>query len=81
MRQKGGVKMDVQKFKAMLVERGVKPADMAKLLNIDISTYYRKVQKNKFLIEEVQLIVDKLCISNSDAIEIFLDKKSQICDK
>ena len=72
--------MDVQKFKAILVEKGLKPIDVAKLLNIDISTYYRKVQKNKFLIEEVQLIVDSLKISNSDAIEIFLNNKSQKCD-
>lgn len=48
--------------------------EMAKVIGRDLTTFYRKMNgENKFNVEEVNAIRNKLNLSNKKTIEIFLD--------
>lgn len=67
--------MDVLKFKAKMVEKGVSIENIARVINVNASTFYRKLSKENgdvFSIKEVKKIKEKLELSNQEAIEIFL---------
>lgn len=52
------------KFKAWLVEHEIKQAEVAELLNIDISNANQKINGNQpFTLEQVKLICQKYSIS------------------
>ena len=52
------------KFKAWLVEHEIKQAEVAELLNIDISNANQKINGNQpFTLEQVKLICQKYGIS------------------
>lgn len=75
MRQKGEILMlDVNKLKGKITENGLNITDIAKALNINPSTFYRKMKKNSFEIGEVDVIVDKLKLSREDANSIFFSQ-------
>ena len=64
--------MNVSKLKAKIVEKNLRAVDIAKMLNVDISTYYRKLQGlAKFNIEEASMLKTKLGLSDEEASEIF----------
>lgn len=59
-------------FKAALVARGVSQSDLAKHLQLDQSTIYRKIQANgNFSREEINSIIDYLGLSSAEYKEIF----------
>lgn len=61
--------LNVNKFKALLVERGKTQAEIAKELGITENTMTRKIQKGIFLSDEISLMIDILEIENP--MEIF----------
>ena len=72
MRQEEVNKVNVSKLKAKIVEKNLRAVDIAKMLNVDISTYYRKLQGlAKFNIEEASMLKTKLGLSDEEASEIF----------
>ena len=66
--------LDVNKLKGKITENGLNITDIAKALNINPSTFYRKMKKNSFEIGEVDVIVDKLKLSREDANSIFFSQ-------
>ena len=61
-------------FNAQLARRGVKKNELAKVLGIEYTTLYRKVEENgKFTREEMAKIIDYLGIE--DPVSIFLPTK------
>ncbi len=64
--------IDVQKLKGKIRERGTTQEALAKALEIDRSTFYRKMrQGGNFTIKEVNLIVLALHLNKNEAISIF----------
>ena len=76
--RKGGSVMNISKFKDMLKEKGVTNDYIARILNINPSTLYRRFATNgdSFTIGEIHSMVDKIPLSTEEAIEIFLPAKS-----
>lgn len=65
---------DERKFKAQLVLKGMSMKQLAKALNINESTLYRKIQQNgAFTREEINRIIDLLGIEHPE--EIFFAQK------
>ena len=64
--------MDILRGK--MVERRVSPEDMAKNLNIDISTFYRKMKSEgiNFTVGQMHKIVEVLNLTSEEAASIFL---------
>ena len=50
--------MSDRRLKAKCVELNVTTDELAKALNISVSTYYRKLQKNTFTVKEVSDIAN-----------------------
>lgn len=74
--------VDVNKLRGKIVEKGFSQQELAQSIGIDRSTFYRKMKNNgDFSIGEVAEIAKVMQLSNEEAIEIFLSKKSQKCDK
>lgn len=63
--------MSERRLKAKCVELNVSSDELAKALNISVSTYYRKLSKNTFTVKEVSDIADYLNLSNDDVLHIF----------
>lgn len=73
--------VDVNKLRGKIVERGFSQQELAQSIGIDRSTFYRKMKNNgDFSIGEVAEIAKVMQLSNEEAIEIFLSKKSHKCD-
>lgn len=73
--------VDVNKLRGKIVERGFSQQELAQSIGIDRSTFYRKMKNNgDFSIGEVAVIAKVMQLSNEEAIEIFLSKKSHKCD-
>lgn len=64
-----------EKLKKKLAEKGISMYQMAKELNIDVSTLYRKLKKNSFEIAEAQKIVSVLGLTAEEANDIFFNHK------
>lgn len=66
--------IDTSALKMKMSSRGVTVSDLAKILNIDESTYYRRMSNDgdTFTVGEVQKIVETLRMSKRDATAIFL---------
>lgn len=69
--------MDLLKEK--MRTKNVSIDELAKALNIDVSTFYRKLKSNgeNFTVGQIHKIVEVLNLSNSDASAIFLWQISQ----
>lgn len=70
---KGGDKMNVDKLKVKLFEKGKTYADVAKVLDISITAVANKMnKKSKFDCAEATIISDWLKLSFQDRGDIFL---------
>ena len=74
--------VNVNKLKGKIVEKGFSVEMIAKGINMDVSTLYRKLQNNgeKFTIKEADLITDFLLLDCSEATSIFLVSLSHKCE-
>lgn len=63
--------IDKDKLKKAIANKGLTIATVSKKLDINPSTFFRKINKNAFLIKEAYQICEILDLSNKDAIEIF----------
>ncbi|EOW2617735.1 XRE family transcriptional regulator [Enterococcus faecalis] len=71
--------INVAKLKGLIVERGTTQQAVADSIGIDRSTFYRKMKKGgDFSIEEAKGIKEQVPLSDAEAIEIFLAKKSHL---
>lgn len=66
--------IDTVALKMRMSAKGITVSDLAKILGIDESTYYRRMSNDgdTFTVWEVQKIVETLRISKRDATAIFL---------
>jgi len=76
-RKKGVVKMfNENKFKGAVVAAGKTTSDVADALNINLTTLYRKLQRDgDFSREEIQKVKEFLNLSSEEANEIFFADK------
>lgn len=71
--------MNANKIKAKIVECGMTQGEVAKIIGISANSFTRKLLgKRDFLLSEVIALCSVLNFDNPE--EIFLDKKSQICN-
>lgn len=65
--------MDINKLKGKLVEKQVNVETLANMIGIDRSSMYRKLNNaEKITIGEALKIKSVLCLSDSEASDIFL---------
>ena len=69
--------VNVSKLKGKMVEKGLTGAIISEKLNIDQSTFYRKLKENgvTFTLDQVFLIVEVLELSTKEAVEIFFTQE------
>ena len=72
--------LNTNMLKGKLVEKGITISELSKKLNINQSTFYRKMKKNSFKIFETDIMMDVLELTPTEANKIFFDKKSHLCD-
>ena len=66
--------MKVQKLKAKIIERGYNVEELAKSIDIDRSSMYRKLNNiEKISIGEAKKIKSALAMTDAEANEIFLN--------
>lgn len=67
--------VNVEKLKYKVKEKGMNVEGLAEAMGIDRSTLYRKLQKRgeDISIREASLIVEKLELSESEAVAIFFN--------
>lgn len=71
--------MNANKIKAKIVECGMTQGEVAQIIGISANSFSRKLLgKRDFLLSEVIALCSVLNFDNPE--EIFLDKKSQICN-
>ncbi len=72
--------MKTEKFKKVLSDKNITIKEVAAIIGVDDSTFYRKMQckGKKFTIEQVTKLVKKLELSISEANDIFLMIDSHI---
>lgn len=65
--------INVLKLKGKIVEAGMNISKLSKELNIDRSTFYRKLNEDgtEFTIKEVNIMIQKLKLSFEDVQNIF----------
>ena len=65
--------MNINKLKGKIVEQGLNIEQVADMIGVDRSTFYRKMNNaDKITIGEAARIKDALMLSDSDAYDIFL---------
>lgn len=76
MRIKKGGHMDYDLLKEELEKKNISYEEMARCLNMSVSTFYRKIgnQTSPFSIRDADIIKKKLNISRNKAAIIFFDK-------
>lgn len=69
--------MDAEKLKKIMEKKNISAQEMATATDMDISTWYRKIQKNgeTFNIREMDLIIKKLKIDKTEAASLFFGEK------
>ena len=70
--------VNVEKLREKMAEKNVSNEDMARLMGIDTSTFYRKLKSDgiNFTVGQMHTIADVLDLSNEDTTSIFLWKNS-----
>lgn len=58
-------------LKNTLREKSISISKMSEMLNIDASTFYRKIKNNSFEIRQADIMVKVLGLSSSEATQIF----------
>lgn len=73
---KKGDGMNIEKMKLFMKEHDIKPRDVAEATNVDISTWFRKMQRkgDTITIKEMNDIIDAFEIPKAEAAEIFFDE-------
>lgn len=68
---------DIKKLRAKMVEKGISVEVLAKIIDKDRATFYRKLRSSgdSFTIREANLIVDALKLNAKEATAIFFDEK------
>lgn len=71
------MKINVRLLNEERTKRGVTVRDLARNLDMDPSTYYRKIKKGggSFTIRQVQKIADVLSLSECECNKIFFGEK------
>ena len=65
--------MNINKLKGKIVEKGLNIEQVADMIGVDRSTFYRKMNNaDKITIGEASRIKDALMLSDNDAYDIFL---------
>lgn len=73
--------INVAKLKGLIVERGTTQQAVADSIGINRSTFYRKMKNGgEFTIAEAKKIKEEIPLTDDEAIEIFLAKKSRLCN-
>lgn len=74
--------MDVCKVKARMRQMSISVEDVAQALQIDQSTYYRKIasEGDCFSLAQVKRFAELLQLSGWEAAEIFLGQYSHKCE-
>lgn len=69
--------IEVNRIKKKMMELDVTVKDMAQVIGVDESTFYRKLKKNgsTFSVEQAQKIAEHLNLSESEACAIFFNQK------
>lgn len=69
--------MNAEKLKGYMKQNGISPEELAPAANMDISTWYRKLQKHgdSFTVKEMNEIILFTKMKLSDAAEIFFDEE------
>lgn len=70
--------INVAKLKGLIVERGTTQQAVADSIGIDRSTFYRKMKKVEIFYRRGKGIKEQVPLSDAEAIEIFLAKKSHL---
>lgn len=68
--------VNILKLKGKIVEAGMTILSISKALNVDRSTFYRKMNEGgtDFTIKEVNIMINKLNLSFTDVQDIFFNK-------
>jgi predicted transcriptional regulator len=65
--------MNINKLKAKIVEKNMNVEQLASMINVDRSSLYRKFSNSdKITIGEAQRMKKALCMTDSEAYDIFL---------
>lgn len=74
--------MNILKLKGKIVENGLTLSAFSEKIKIPYTTLYRRLENGgaDFSIGEIERIVSVLNLTPSEAIDIFLPKKSQNCE-
>lgn len=69
--------MNSEKLKEFLREKKIDPEDMATATGMDLSTWYRKLQRNgeTFTVKQMNDIIRYTKMSKPEAAEIFFNEK------
>lgn len=75
--------MNIQKVEERRKNLGISVQEMAEMLGMDASTYYRKLQKNGEGFSALDLTVFKreLHLNEQEALDFLLSENSQECEK
>lgn len=69
--------MNANKLKGKIIEKGLNVAKTADLIGIHKSSFYRKMNGfDTFTVTEASELKDILDLSNLDALDIFLSRKT-----
>lgn len=76
------MKVNVRKLKGKMVENGISGVELADSMGINESTFYRKLKSNglAFTVAQMHEMVDKLNLTDDEAIAIFLASNSHKCE-
>ena len=68
------LKTNIPKLKGLIVEKGITQEQLAKMIDMDSSTFSRKISSSglKFSIGEVHKLAAALNLSQEEAVNIFL---------
>lgn len=69
--------MNGRRLKAKCTELGVNANDLASVLNMSVSTYYRKLTNDTFTVKEVAKIADYLHLNSDEVIYVFFNADSR----
>ncbi|WP_317609663.1 XRE family transcriptional regulator [Streptococcus canis] len=73
-KKKGGISLNIQKLKGLIVEKETTQEYLADCLGIDKSTFYRKMKNGgAFTVREANLIISSLNLTSKEAVDIFFD--------
>ncbi|MBQ9269719.1 MAG: XRE family transcriptional regulator [Oscillospiraceae bacterium] len=77
------MQVNIEKLRGKMAENSTSGTELAKAIGMDESTFYRKMKAKglAFTIAQMHNIVDKLNLTDEEAISIFLADNSHKCEK